>query len=166
MLYYYTWHNIRPSSKDLAAIEGNWKGLEINGAPPERPSRLSARRGPRHEDHYRNERAHTIAMATVTEVRRRMRPWVALQWNGEGNSPVYLQAAINSLAIVFGDAHSRFPHLLYTSDKEWIFKVVSGFACTAFVRLARDVTWMTWQFFCSTEVKWSQFTMFSVLELN
>lgn len=27
-------------------------------------------------------RAHTIAMAT--EARRRMRPWVALQWNGAG----------------------------------------------------------------------------------
>lgn len=24
--------------------------------------------------------------------RRRVRPWVALQWYGEGNSPVYLQA--------------------------------------------------------------------------
>ncbi|CAH2067464.1 unnamed protein product, partial [Iphiclides podalirius] len=61
------------------------------------------RRGARERCHYRDERAHTITM--TTEAQRRVRPWVALQWNGEGISPV-LHAAISPLAKIFGGAFS------------------------------------------------------------
>lgn len=76
-----SWSGLHPPT-----IEVNWKELEINGVG-------GWGCGAREGASLSRRSAYAIAMATSPW----LRPWVALQWNGEGNSPVYLQA-INSLA--------------------------------------------------------------------